>query len=383
MNNTHQRLFALTEHLLQQMANNGGAISFQDCMQAALYQPGLGYYQREEVFGEQGDFTTSTAMGKWLALGFVESIKKSWEALGKPQNWTLIEQGGGTGILLTNVLTTLQDIGLTPSHVFAVETSDSLRNRQQQLYEAHHLDVHQVSTLDDITPVETAIYFSNELPDAFPVRSFIWQGKSLIERGVGWDGQAFIWQNLSEINASAHQIPESIQQLWPEDYISEFNPHLLAWQQSLSKLFQRGVVLTVDYGYSQKEYYRPQRIGGTLMGHHKHQAVDDVLKLSPGVCDITAHVDFSALKSIGESLGLTAYAYTTQGAWLAQADMVQQRIQALAENPTNDTIAEMTFAKRLMLPNGMGESFKILVQGKALSDASCLHIPAFDRLHTL
>lgn len=383
MNNTQQRLFALTEHLLLQMANHGGAISFQDWMQAALYQPGLGYYQREEVFGAQGDFTTSTAMGKWLALGFVESIKKSWEALGKPQDWTLIEQGGGTGILLSDVLTKLEDIGLNPSQVFAVETSNSLRERQKNLYMAQHLDVHQVATLAEIRPVEVAIYFSNELPDAFAVRTFIWQQQSMIERGVDWDGQTFVWQNLDTISASEHQIPEAILQSWPEGYISEFNPHLASWQQSLAQLFNRGVVLTVDYGYSQKEYYRHQRIGGTLMGHHQHQAVDDVLKLSPGVCDITAHIDFSALKTVGERVGLKAYAYTTQGAWLAQTDLVQQRIQVLAEHPDHDSITEITFAKRLMLPNGMGESFKVFMQGKGLSHASSLQLPAFDRLTTL
>jgi len=382
MNNEHQRLYALTEHILGLMQKNAGAIPFQDWMNAALYQPKLGYYESEEVFGKDGDFTTATAMGDWLALGFAESIHKSWQALGQPEAWTLIEQGGGAGDLMVNVLKALAALDLQPSQVIAVEKSEQLRARQQQNYAHHDLDVQQVSHLQDITPVATAIFFSNELPDAFPVQSFVCQGGKTMERGVDWDGKTFVWQDLEEINLP---ISESIQTQWEDAYISEYNPHLSSWQQNISALFEHGVVLTVDYGYTQQEYYRSNRIEGTLMGHYQHQVVEDVLKLSPGVCDITAHVDFSALKQEGEDAGLHSIAYTTQGAWLAQSQAVQQHIQQLATNPSVDNVAQITQAKRLMLPTGMGESFKLLIQGKGLEQdqQQTLVTPAFDRLTTL
>lgn len=383
MNNTHQRLVALTEHILQKMQQQDGAISFHDWMQAALYQPDLGYYQREEVFGAQGDFTTATAMGKWLALGLADTIKKSWEALGSPQQWTLIEQGGGTGVLLCHVLEALRDSGLLVPSIYAVETSQTLQERQQQSYAKHQLDINQVSSLAEIPHQQTVVYFSNELPDAFPVRCFIWRQGNMIERGVDWNGQAFIWQQLAPIPAQDHHISPPIQALWPEDYISEFNPNLFPWQHDIASLFDNGIVITVDYGYTQQEYYRPQRIEGTLMGHHQHQTVDDVLKLSPGVCDITAHIDFSALHRIGEQVGLQTLAYTTQGAWLAQCESVQTKIQLLAANPSPENMAEMTHAKRLLLPVGMGESFKIMIQGQGIDAAEQLRTPAFDRTDTL
>ena len=239
-----------------------------------------------------------------------------------------------------------------------------------------------VSTLSEIPKVEVAMMYSNELPDAFPIQSFSYQNKKMIERGVDWDGQKFIWVGLEELELS---ISAQIQAPWPEGYIGEYNPHLTSWQQDISQLFERGIVLTIDYGYTETEYYRPQRIEGTLMGHYQHQVVEDVLKLSPGVCDITAHVNFSALKQAGESAGLTSIAYTTQGAWLAQAESVQQQIQTLAANPSVDNIAQITNAKRLMLPTGMGESFKLLIQSKGLDETSrqSLVSPSFDRLHTL
>ena len=210
-----------------------------------------------------------------------------------------------------------------------------------------------------------------------------WKKNTKVERGVDWDGKKFIWADLNPLTEASANISGNIEKEWPEDYTSEINPHLQSWQQGISNVFNKGVVLTVDYGYTQQEYYRPQRIEGTLMGHYKHQVVEDVLKLSPGLCDITAHVDFSALKQAGEKVGLESIAYTTQGSWLAQAKNIQQHIQKLAENPDVDSIAQITQAKRLMLPNGMGESFKLLIQGKGIKDSDSLKTPIFDRLSTL
>ena len=382
MNNEHQRLYTLTEFILGLMQKSGGAIPFQSWMNAALYAPKLGYYESETIFGKAGDFTTAAAMGNWLALAFAESIHKSWSALGQPKSWTLIEQGGGSGTLLVNILKELQKHDNMPSKTIAVETSAQLRDRQNEAFSENNFDVSVVATLEDIQPTETAIFFSNELPDAFPVQCFQYKGEQTIERGVDWDGQTFVWTDLAPTKLD---IAKNIQDKWEDGYISEFNPHLSSWQQDISSLFERGVVLTVDYGYTQQEYYRAQRMEGTLMGHYQHQVVDDVLKLSPGVCDITAHVDFTALKKAGESAGLNSIAYTTQGAWLAESKAVQEKIQNLATQPNVENMADITHAKHLMLPTGMGESFKLLIQGKGLDKASCQSLvsPSFDRLHTL
>ncbi len=382
MNNEHQRLYALTEHILGLMQSNGGAISFQDWMQAALYAPNLGYYESERIFGKEGDFTTAAAMGNWLALGFAETIHKSWQALGQPKDWTLIEQGGGSGDLLAAVLTALQSYDMQPTHTYAVEISAQLRDRQSETFSRAGFEVQSVESLRDIPPTQHGIMFSNELPDAFPVRAFTFQSGKSVELGVDWDGQKFVRTDLAPTKLD---IAKNIQDKWEAGYISEFNPHLSSWQQDISNVFEQGVVLTVDYGYTQKEYYRSTRIGGTLMGHYQHQVVDDVLKLSPGLCDITSHVNFTALKKAGESAGLNSIAYTTQGAWLAESKAVQEKIQNLATQPNVENMADITHAKHLMLPTGMGESFKLLIQGKGLDKASSQNLvsPSFDRLHTL
>ena len=382
MNNEHQRLYALTEHILGLMQQKGGAISFHDWMRAALYEPKLGYYESERIFGAQGDFATAAAMGSWLALGLADSIYQAWSALGQPNEWSLIEQGGGNGDVMCDVLNALKAHDIQPSRIFAVEISEQLRQRQEDNYKNRGFEVRVVRALSDIPPSETGIMYSNELPDAFPVQALIYKDKQLIERGVDWDGEKFVW---AELQALEPPISQDIQKQWPDNYISEHNPHLSSWQQDIAQVFERGVVLTVDYGYTQKEYYRSTRIEGTLMGHYQHQVVEDVLKLSPGVCDITAHVDFTALKQAGEAAGFTGVAYITQGAWLAQSESVQQQIQKLATHPSVDNMAQITHTKRLMLPTGMGESFKLLIQtkGMAKENSQTLVTPAFDRLHTL
>jgi len=384
MSNEQQRLYALTEHILELMQSHQGPISFQTWMDAALYAPKLGYYESEQVFGQSGDFTTATAMGQWLALGFAHSIQQSWLALGQPTSWTLIEQGGGSGDLMCAVLDKLGQLGVLPSQVIEVEKSEQLRRRQHTLFQEKGLNIQQVADISELASMEDVIFFSNELVDAFPVLCFTWQAGQLLQRGVDWNQQKFVWKNLSALPEKHRPLlSKTIQDTWGEGYISEFNPHLTSWQQEVSQLFQRGVVLTVDYGYSQQEYYRATRIDGTLMGHYQHHVVEDVLQLSPGVCDITAHVDFSALKQAGEDAGLLSYAYITQGAWLAQCPNVQQHLEQLAATPSVESMAQISHAKRLMLPTGMGESFKLLTQGKNISDASYLVMPTFDRLQHL
>ncbi|MDQ7005256.1 MAG: SAM-dependent methyltransferase [Ghiorsea sp.] len=382
MNNEHQRLYALTEHILHMMQTNGGAISFHDWMQAALYQPKLGYYESKKIFGAKGDFTTASAMGDWLAMGFADTIIKAWHTLGQPQQWTLLEQGGGNGNLLCQILKQLEILGVTPPHLISIEISEQLRQRQQNSYEKHGLSVQTYPDLPSVPPIENLVMLSNELPDAFPVQAFIHQQGKNMERGVDWIDHQFVWLALEAVNipVAAH-----IQEQWPDGYCSEFNPHLQSWQQAIADICQRAVILTVDYGYTQQEYYRQQRMEGTLMGHYQHQVVEDVLKLSPGVCDMTAHVDFSALQQAGESVGLQSIAYTTQGAWLAQTQLIQTQMQTLAANPNMENFAQITNAKRLMLPNGMGESFKLLIQVKGLNQDNSQNLvsPRFDRLHTL
>ena len=367
----------IKEHI--QAAN--GFLSFEDFMRLALYEPELGYYESEHVFGESGDFVTGADLGDWLAMGFADVLHWGWQALDKPEDWVLLEQGGGTGQLLAQTIKYITALDMPMPEMMAVERSAHMRQRQGEVYQQTGLKVQQYAELSDVQTDKPVLMMCNELPDAFPVQVFEWKNGQFYERGVTWTGDKFDWVTAEETMQYAPDIASSITQAWPEGYISEFNLGLSSWQYHISQLMDRGFVFCVDYGYSQQEYYRANRIEGTLMGHKAHQVVEQVLQAF-GACDITAHIDFTHLAKIGQKVGLEPLSFITQGAWLGQSPSVQQAVMALAQEGSIESVQALAHAKRMMLPVGMGESFKLLIQSKGVQ-AMPAYLQALDRLRDL
>jgi len=368
--------------IAQRISDAGGWLPFDQFMRMALYEPSLGYYESQAVFGEAGDFVTGNQMGQWLSLGYSDLIEWGWRELGSPAQWTLIEQGGGAGQLLVDLCRELQQRGVVPSRIIAVEASEQMRERQQQRYVASGLDVDLYVSLEGVEEQDQCIFFCNELPDAFPVRSFIWQQGAALERGVAHSADGFVWQSGQPIDTAEIGIDGDVRARWPEGYVSEWNPNLETWQEQVATIMKRGFLFCVDYGYSQQEYYRSQRMEGTLMGHRAHQVVEDVLEM-PGSCDITAHVDFTALSRAGRRAGLMPLCFMSQGGWLAQSPSVQAFVQALAADGGVESVQQLAHAKRLLLPFGMGETFKLMVQQTNVGEVAPAYLEQFNRMDDL
>jgi SAM-dependent MidA family methyltransferase len=260
-----------------------------------------------------------------------------------------------------------------------------MRERQAEAYAQAGISVEQVPALAAVGPLDACMMYCNELPDAFPVRCLVRKQDALHERGVAWQGSSPVWADADMPMHEAPWIDPALIQAWPEGYITEWNPGLDAWQRDVAATVRHGLVFTVDYGFSQQEYYRPNRIGGTLMAHHRHRADADVLT-DPGSRDITAHVDFTALAHWGREHGLHSTAFMSQGAWLAQSPAVQAHIATLAGATDAESLAQMAQVKRLLLPSGMGELFKLLIQRtEGFAQAATLppFLGRFDRLRDL
>ncbi len=360
----------------------GGWIPFERFMYMALYEPELGYYESAAVFGQDGDFVTGTQLGPWLALGYADLIEWGWRQLGSPLEWTLVEQGGGTGTLFVDVVELLQEREIPLPGMIAIEASMQMRKRQQALYTARHLDVLSLECIAEAGELENCLMFCNELPDAFPVRCFRWKNGEMVERGVAHSQNRFIWQDGPVIHDDSIEIEDCLKRAWPDGYISEWNPNLATWQAEVAAMIRRGFLFCVDYGYSRQEYYRSQRSQGTLMGHRGHQVIEDVLD-TPGNCDITAHVDFTALCRAGERLGLISGCFMSQGAWLAQSPAVQRHVESLAAAGSVESVQQLAHAKRMLLPFGMGETFKLLVQGVDVEHSVPVYLSQFNRLDDL
>jgi SAM-dependent MidA family methyltransferase len=374
---------SLNQIIKQRIKNAGDSLPFDAFMQAALYEPGLGYYESKTIFGAKGDFVTAADLGPWLSLGFSDLIFWAWQQMGEPEQWTLLEQGGGSGRLMVSTLNMISQFSmLPPSRIISVEQSSQLQDRQKELFARCGFEIELVSSLAELEASENVIALSNELPDAFPVRCFRWKENRFFERGVVSGPDGFDWQDADQPLVDGPDIAKELLDAMPDDYFSEWNPNLAGWQQDLSAVVQSGFVFCVDYGYSQQEYYRPGRVEGSLLAHIKQQVSEDVL-VDPGEQDITAHIDFTALKQAGEAVGFESLLWMSQGGWLAQSPSVQAFIQALAGLQDKESMHLMAHAKRMLMPFGMGELFKLLVQSKGLKPEKPGYLQQFDHLDQL
>ncbi|RLL53289.1 SAM-dependent methyltransferase [Mariprofundus sp. EBB-1] len=373
----------LTDIIHQRIDSAGGSLPFAQFMQAALYEPGLGYYDTKTVFGEQGDFVTASELGPWLSLAMADLVFDAWQQMGEPKQWTLIEQGSGSGQQMAALLDILSQFSMHQAvAVISVEHCSQLRERQSQLFAERGLDVRLVPSLDEIDAAEHVIYYSNELPDAFPVSCFHYKNGNFFERSVAMQGNEFCWSDADEPMQQAPDIAPELIENWPDSYKSEWNPALNGWQKQLSRVIKSGFIFTVDYGYSHQEYYRQARVEGTLLAHIGQTATDEVLTL-PGSSDITAHVDFSALVKAGSECDLRALLWMSQGGWLAQSPSVQSLIQSLAAQNDAVSMHLLAHAKRMLMPYGMGEVFKLLVQSKGIEARKPAYLNQFDHLDVL
>jgi len=352
----------------------------------ALYDSDDGYYESDNLFAspdsKNGDFVTAADLGPWASLAFADLIVWAWQQLGQPAAWTLVEQGGGSGRLLVDVVAALGTHNIPLPKLYAVERSASLLQRQQALYQDHAIEIEQCATLDQIPNLDVAILMSNELPDAFPVRRFVSRDGTLFEQMVAWNDHSFVWQDNTQPLHNGPEITSKIRAQWPQHYRSEWNPHLAPWLKQCAQVAEKSLLLCVDYGFTQQEYYRPERSDGTLRGHQRHQVVKDVLA-EAGVCDITAHVDFTALLKAARAVGFQGSAFMPQWAWLAQSPSVQQQMVAKAAGSDLASLQAIAQAKRLMMPQGMGETFKLLVATKGIPPAVPDYLAPFDRLVSL
>jgi SAM-dependent MidA family methyltransferase len=145
-------------------------------------------------------------------------------------------------------------------------------------------------------------------------------------------------------------------------------------------MLQRGVLLFFDYGFPHREYYHPQRASGTLMCHYRQHAHDDPL-LQPGLQDITAHVDFTAVAEAGETHGLKLIGYTTQAQFLINCG-ITELLSAVSPADMAAYLPLASQAQKLLSPSEMGEIFKVITFCKNLEIAP-LGFMLGDKRHVL
>jgi len=348
----------LTSLLCHRIAASG-PISFRDFMEAALYHPELGYYSGgRAAIGRSGDFFTNVSVGplfgKLLARQFVEI----WDRMGRPAPFTIIEQGAHRGDFAHDALSGLQSFApecfATVRYVI-IEPSTALRESQQARLSTFDGRVNWHAELKDLSPFE-GVHFSNELVDAFPIHRVRFHDGAWVERCVDWQDGRFIFCDAPLSIPLLRVRLDRLNGRFPEGYETEINLTALDWIEALGQKLVRGWVLLIDYGYPRGEFYRPERIGGTLSGYSKHQRVTELLS-EPGAVDLTAHVDFTSLAEAAESGGLRARGFADQHHFMVGLSRLHF---SDSETLTPAMERELRAFKTLMHPNMMGASFKVL-----------------------
>ncbi|SNS09915.1 SAM-dependent methyltransferase, MidA family [Noviherbaspirillum humi] len=361
----------LRQAILDDIRQAGGWIPFSRYMELALYAPDLGYYSGGSAkLGKDGDFTTAPEITPLFGQALA---RVAADLLGQTAP-RILEFGAGSGKLAKDVLTELRQLGVEVERYEIVDLSGELRARQRDTL----ADFPQVAWLDALPPAFSGVVLGNEVLDAMPVELVVKGESGWLRRGVvaAHDGFAFADRDCEP--ALAAQIPEA--DGLPPGYLTEVHPVACGFIASLGAMLDAGAAaIFIDYGFPAHEYYLPQRRQGTLMCHYRHHSHADPFYL-PGLQDITAHVDFSAMARVGAEAGLEVLCYTSQAAFLIAAGIGE----LLLRTPPEDALRflpQSNALQKLVSPAEMGELFKVLVLGRNL--ALPQHLARGDRSHRL
>ena len=361
---------ALSAELLEQVragiSAGGGFLPFSRYMEMALYAPGLGYYVNGlRKLGADGDFVTapelSPLFGATLAQWFAPVLSG--------EGCEILEFGAGSGQLAADVIMGLDAAGVQVQRYRILEVSPDLRHRQQALL-ATRLGSERMVHVEwlDRLPEEPirALVLANEVLDAMPVELFVWREGQVWQRGVtaSETGLAFADRPAPPALDAAVRELEQAAGPWPDGYVSEWRPTVGPWLNAVAERLEQGLLWIGDYGFPRRAYYAPERVTGTLVGYYRQQMVLDPLAW-PGLMDLTASVDFTAVAEGAQAAGLDVLAYAAQGEFLLGAGLPALFEQSVAGKDDPKEIMQLAQQVRMLtLPGEMGERFQVMLLGR-------------------
>jgi SAM-dependent MidA family methyltransferase len=329
---------------LRELIRARGPIPFRDWMEAALYDPEFGYYNRGDLkrWGREGDYRTSPERSELFAATFARYFAKLYDELGQPSQWTIVEGGAGDG-------------------TFAQRVQRTLKQFYPRVFEATRYHINEINNgSEQIDSSDPCLYFSNELLDAFPVHRLVNDGELYVTLDSGnnftWSVGPFSTPRLAQF-LEEHSIKLAANQT------IEVNLAIDDWLTSVVATLKPRYLITVDYGAEASELYDPTlRPDGTLRAFSRHKFVDDVLA-APGEYDITSSVNWTQVKATGERLGLRVVEFDSQDRFLVRVGLLDELGRRLKQiEKEADKLRLTTDAREMILPGGMASSFQVLVQ---------------------
>ena len=347
-------------YICQRIKEEGGSISFAEFMQHALYAPGLGYYVSGTTkFGHDGDFITapeiSPLFGQVLA-------RQAAAVLEQVDDGQIFELGAGSGVLAATILRKLAMLNALPDRYYILEVSADLRQRQEEYLGTEVPDLAaRVEWLPELPVDFPGVIVANEVADALPVERFTMDGGQPKQIRVAVENGKFQWHQGDApdlLGEAVDGIEKKIGRRFPDNYQSEICLALAPWIKDLVNCLREGLIFLFDYGVTCREYYAPERSEGWIRCHFRHHAHSNPLIL-PGIQDLTAWVDFSALADASVDSGGEIAGYVSQAHFLLNGGL-QEELADFTSLPVAEQLELSRQTKLLTLPGEMGENFKCI-----------------------
>jgi SAM-dependent MidA family methyltransferase len=343
-----------------------GPITFAEYMDACLYHPEHGYYTKAQQQPRR-DYYTSVDTGPLFGRLLARQFHEMWERLERPDEFVLVDSGAGVGTLAGQILDFVADefaeFYATLQYV-AIERSAVRRAAQSEALATHLSFRHSTMVSELPAEIPCGCIFSNELFDAMPVHRVIREGHDLRELYVAVGPNGLCEQSGPLSSAALREYFSGQAIALEESQQAEVNLQVCDWIEDAAKRLRRGFVVTVDYGHQASELYDQRHLRGTLLAYQRHRASEDFFR-APGEQDLTAHVNFTALDRWGERGGLRRTGFTSQSNFLMalarQSGFADLQSEKMSES--EQARARLLF-KTLIYPEGMGETFQVLIQHK-------------------
>jgi SAM-dependent MidA family methyltransferase len=366
----------LAENIANCILAEGDWIPFSRYMELALYAPGFGYYAAgARKFGEGGDFVTSPEISPMFAKCIGRQATQVLKAVGGD----ILELGPGSGLFAADLFESLKEQGTLPQRYLLLEVSPDLQQRQRELLaQRFPQDIERFVWIDTLPQKIRGMVLANEVLDVVPCSMVFRHGEELFERGVILTEAGLAWDDQRLADFDLRRRAGAVFPPGDYDYLSEINLAAEGLVRTISASLEAGVALFIDYGFPEREYYHPQRSMGTLRCHYRHRFHGDPFFM-PGLQDITAHVDFTAMARAAEQGGAEVEGFTTQAYFLISCGLA---VLVSAGDPTA-TLSKLkatSAVHRLISPSEMGELFKVMgivkgMDGPLLGFQSARHLP--------
>jgi SAM-dependent MidA family methyltransferase len=327
-------------------------LSFRDFVELALYHPDFGYYARRAQ--PEADYVTSPRLSPVFAATLARLVREFSSRAGDVMS-TVVDVGCGDGSLIHSLSSVLGP--RVSVRFYGVD-------RSLERVVVENPAVQFVRTIDEVPRDGAHLIFANELFDAFPFARLVQRDEHLHE--------LWVTDREGELDWTEHEAPGLY-----EDYFAargielesgQFADVSLEWEayyRDLCRFVVRGVIVTLDYGFPQEQLFHSRvRRFGTAASYRAHRVTRDLLA-SPGDQDITAHINFTDLVRAGEESGFATLLFDRQAKFLLALGAADHPL-IQSEPASGEALQQKEDARRLILPDGIGEDIRVLVQGKSM-----------------